>query len=141
MTATSESEEDCLVLVEGEACVEDGSSVGEERLLGACEGAEAMLSRSRSENREEGYCIGVCSLDCRTRCVVGEMSSMTMFWVAASCKIWRAEAILPGVNTLTIRNYIRHIPKPYKSLHFTYNFLKSEELRFFILVFVDYDVS
>jgi hypothetical protein len=58
MTTTSDSEEDCLVLVEGEACVEDGSSVGEERLREACEGAEAMVSRSRSGNEEGDYCIG-----------------------------------------------------------------------------------
>jgi hypothetical protein len=119
MTAASESEEDCLVLGEGEACAEDGSSVREERLLKVCEGAEAMVSRSRSENGEGGYCIGVCSLDCRTRCVVGEVSSMTMFWFAASCKIWRAEAILPGVNTLTTSGTFPSLISHFTSLHFT----------------------
>jgi hypothetical protein len=68
MTWTSGSEEDCT-RGEVEACGDEARSVREARRCEACGGAEAILDRLMGECEDESYCIVLCCLDCRTRCL------------------------------------------------------------------------
>jgi hypothetical protein len=57
MRMTSESEEDCVRAIEGEAWGEEEGWCGVERLCDGCDGAEAMVGRFWRDAQDGCYCM------------------------------------------------------------------------------------